>query len=301
MRKGGKTGGSGNKNWFVDVKRHGRRNRLGKLEMGKSVVGNRNVTGKRVTGGGSHRKGGKKGGGYGSTGGGGRITVSGVYYMTTTIASQSPSSIFLDPAIIPRLTMIGAGYQNFRFTFLKIKLLPINVTTASTDYWVMGYSSDVSSNISSIVSVQQVSECTPSALQSVSVLTTETVANGIGPNTLWLGKKILLDSGSLKWWKVVGDTGTNAWENFQGQLLIYNAFTSATTYKFWVSYSCQFTSPINSVITQCPFPPSLAEMNQARLTLLARRVAAQQDIPLDEAVLEVQLQDRAKEKAKIEG
>jgi len=173
----------------------------------------------------------------------------------SSVASNSPSSIFIDPQMFQRCLAISAQYQLFRFTHLSIWLQPaIDLSTGVTqDYYCVGFTNDVSASIASITSVNLVKMCTPSATQSFiggagSINTT--LDNPI--SWIHLSPKILIGDAALKWFKVVGDSGTNNWENYQGMLLLYNNQAATTSYVLQCTWRCEFAGPIPSVLTLFP-------------------------------------------------
>jgi len=174
----------------------------------------------------------------------------GSYLLTTSIASVSASALLISPSLIPRLTSIGSVYQNYRFTKLDIHMLPVCAPfTNGNGEWVLGYSSDVSST-NSITTTPEVSECYPSGVQSLSGSATSNTPAYFATANVKLTSRHLCGDGSLKWWKVVGDSDTNAWENFQGQLVIYNQTAATVAFKMLVHYVCEFSSPISSLLTR---------------------------------------------------
>jgi hypothetical protein len=180
-------------------------------------------------------------------------TINGNYLLTTSIGASQASALLINPSIFPRSTAISAVYQNYRYVHIAIHMLPMNVTSAGNFEWVLGYSSDVSSSIATITSQSAVSECTPSGIQYNSGTNNLNYGAGYPNSMVVLSRSTLCGDGSLKWWKCVGDSDTNAWENFQGQLLIYNAIASTQVYRMWVKYVIEFSSPITSLLTRVPF------------------------------------------------
>lgn len=174
--------------------------------------------------------------------------VKGRYLLQMTVSTVSAGSLVIDPAMFPRTNTISSVYENYRFTSIRLRLLPQVVTalTGTQDQWVLGFNSDVSATLS-ITNTQQVSECVPSAVQGVSVTN---CAAWYPTSEMMLGPKQLIRDTALKWFKVVGDSDTNAWENFQGELLVYNPFAATVTFQMWAEYECEFSSPISSVITR---------------------------------------------------
>jgi len=174
-------------------------------------------------------------------------TISGSYLLKQTVAATSASSILLSPSIFPRASAVSATFENYRFLHISIFLLPLTSSSDTESYWILGFNSDVSQTIG-LTSDQQLSECTPSACQGNAIATTNT-ASTFPTAHLNLGRKELLANTSLKWFKVVGDTGTNAWENFQGELLFYNPSSGSTTFNMFVRYRIEFASPVSTLIT----------------------------------------------------
>jgi len=186
------------------------------------------------------------------------VTVRGSYLLSETVATVSSASILLNPSIFPRANSISSTFENYRYTEIMIEMLPLDAASAGPggSYWVLGFSSDVNAVISSISSTSQVSECTPSGLQGCSMsLTTNTCAN-YPSSKVRLSRKVLTGDGSLKWWKVVGDSGTNNWETIQAMLLFYNQFAASVTFNMWIHYTIEFTQPINSSLTRMLSIPS---------------------------------------------
>jgi hypothetical protein len=174
-----------------------------------------------------------------------------VYLLQQAVAANSPASLLFNPSVVPTLTQISAVYQNFRYLRLHIYILPIatNVATAEDYSHSIGFSSDVSAGIAGITSQTQVTQCMPSGTQ----VTTGAAATAPGvtlPSAhIKLGRSHLLSNVSLKWFKCTGDADTNAWENFQFQLIFYNSSGSQTTYQLLLSGLCEFASPIPSQLT----------------------------------------------------
>jgi len=174
-----------------------------------------------------------------------------VYLLQQAVAATSPAALLFNPSVVPTLTQIAAVYQNFRYMRLHIYILPIAAAVATTEDYShsIGFSSDVSAGIAGITSQVQVSQCMPSGTQ----VTTGNATNAPGvtlPSAhIKLGRSHLLSNVSLKWFKCTGDADTNAWENFQFQLIFYNPAGSTTTYQLLLSGLCEFASPIPSQLT----------------------------------------------------
>jgi len=174
-----------------------------------------------------------------------------VYLLQQAVAANSPASLLFNPSVVPTLTQIAAVYQNFRYLRVHIYILPIatNVATAEDYSHSIGFSSDVSAGIAGITTQTQVSQCMPSGTQ----VTTGAAATAPGvtlPSAhIKLSRSHLLSNVSLKWFKCTGDADTNAWENFQFQLIFYNSSGSQTTYQLLLSGLCEFASPIPSQLT----------------------------------------------------
>jgi len=177
------------------------------------------------------------------------VTVRGMYYLTETVAATSPASILINPSIFPRTNTFSSVFQSYRFKWIKITMLPLSQASAVDNIWVLGFSSDVSQSISSVTSQAQISECTPSGIQSNSTVSTTNTASFYPTAIVRLSSRDLVGNASLKWFKCVGDTGTNNWENYQGQLLFYNPSAGSATFEMRVEYECEFTSPISSILT----------------------------------------------------
>jgi hypothetical protein len=175
--------------------------------------------------------------------------LSGQYLLTQSIGSGAPSSLLVNPSVFPRANTVSAVYQNYRFKRVRIHMLPINVTSAGNFEWVLGFCSDVSATVSSLTGNSSVSECTPSAIQYNSGTNNLNYGSGYGEHILNLGPKQLIRDGSLKWWKCVGDSDTNNWENYQFMLVFYNNIAATQVYRMWVHYTVEFSSPISSLLT----------------------------------------------------
>lgn len=191
------------------------------------------------------------------------VTVPFAFLYSTTIASTSSASLLMNPSVVPILTSVGSTYQNFRFIDLHVYLHTCNINQSTNDnVWAVGYSSDVSAGIGGIVSTSQVVQCMPSATQLYSGVSGQ--PSGFSdPNAhLQLGRKLLLSNTSLKWYKCVGDSDTNAWENFQFQLIFFNATGANNTYTLTMTGKCEFSSPIPSVLTLGVFPKSVLRQVQ---------------------------------------
>lgn len=197
---------------------------------------------------------GKRGGGGNS---GQIVTVPFADLYNTTVASTSSSSLLMNPSVIPILTSVGSTYQNFRFTEFHCYLHSCNVAQSTNEnIWALGYSADVSAGIAGIVSTSQVVQCMPSATQLYSGVNGQT-SGFSDPNAhMKLGRKLLLSNTSLKWYKCVGDSDTNAWENFQFQLIFFNATGANNAYYITMTGKCEFSSPIPSVLTLGVYPKS---------------------------------------------
>jgi len=129
-------------------------------------------------------------------------------------------------------------------------MLPVSkVPTAGENFWVLGYTSDVAASTASIVSQASISECYPCGVQSLSGAATVNTAAYYPCSSVNLTGRDLIRDGSLKWWKVVGDSGTNNWENYQGMLLVYNPDSTSTTYNMVLHYTIEFGSPIPTILT----------------------------------------------------
>jgi len=176
-------------------------------------------------------------------------TVPFAYLYSTSIGSTSPSSTLFNPTVIPTLTQIAACYQNFRFINFNAYLIPGNYAVGSGDVWAVGFSTDVSAGIASITSTSQVSQCMPSAIQNATGSTGNAVGVTLPTAHLRLGPPHLLGNTSLKWFKCIGDADTNAWENFQFQLIFYNSYSSTVTFSLMLTGKCQFSSPIPTQLT----------------------------------------------------
>jgi len=183
------------------------------------------------------------------TGSAGIVPVTFADLLVTTIGANSPASVLFNPTVVPTLTSIASVYQNFRYTHVKCYLLPQVNSTGTNAIWSVGFSSDVSAGIASITSNSQVIQCLPSATQS-STGSTSTPAGVTLPSAhLKLSSRHLLRNTSLKWFKCIGDADTNAWENFQFQLIFYNSGSSTESYEVLISGVCEFSSPIPSQLT----------------------------------------------------
>jgi hypothetical protein len=176
----------------------------------------------------------------------------GTYLYSLTIGSSVPASLLIAPSIFPRTNSVSAVFQNFRFLSIRVTMLPINVTSAGNFEWVLGFSSDVSATLTSLTSPANVSECTPSGIQYNSGTNNLNYGAGYTHHVVNLTRRHLCGDGALKWWKCVGDSGTNSWENFQGQLIVYNNIAASQTYRMWINYVCEFGSPISSLLTLTP-------------------------------------------------
>jgi len=195
------------------------------------------------------------------------------YLYSTTIGATSPAALLMNPSVIPTLTAIAANYQNFRFTKIHIYLHPNQNTNVATDnIWFLGFSSDVAAGIAAITATSQVSQCMPSASQ-VYTGTATTVSGFSSPEArMQLSSKHLLSNTSLKWFKCVGDADTNAWENFQCQLIFYNATGASQTYDLTMTGVCEFSSPIPSQLTLLSDGTSPGVHNTLRIVQECRHV-----------------------------
>jgi hypothetical protein len=110
----------------------------------------------------------------------------------------------------------------------------------------------VSATLTSLTGPAAVSECTPSGIQYNSGTNNLNYGAGYNHHVVSLSRRYLCGDGALKWWKCVGDSGTNSWENFQGQLIVYNNIAASQTYRMWINYVCEFGSPISSLLTLTP-------------------------------------------------
>jgi len=157
----------------------------------------------------------------------------------------------LSPALFPRANTISSTFESYRFTHVTLRMLPLDVASGGQggSFWVMGFCDDVSAT-NAIASVQELSECTPSGCQGVSMSLTTNTSAYYPTSTIVLNSKTLISNGSLKWWKVTGDSGTNSWENFQAMLLFYNQFAATVIFEMWVHYTVEFISPINQLLTK---------------------------------------------------
>lgn len=201
--------------------------------------GDKNLSGRRMGKRGSKRKGGAK-----------IVSVEFTYLYNNVVGGSSPASLLVNPSVVPTLTSIAATYQNFRFTKFNVYLYPVDTaTTATNGTYYVGFSSDVSAGIASITATSQVSQCMPSASQFYSDVA------GAPPGTqsqhcnIRLNRSHLIDNASLKWFKCTGDADTNSWENFQFQLIFYNATAGNVDYFLEFRGICEFSSPIPSQLT----------------------------------------------------
>jgi len=172
------------------------------------------------------------------------------YLYDTTIAATSPASLLMNPSVIPTLTSIASNYQNFRFTELHLYLHPCQTTSIATEnIWFVGFSSDVAAGIASITATSQISQCMPSGSQVYSGTATQDSGFSSPQARIHLSARHLLTNTSLRWYKCIGDADTNAWENFQCQILFYNATGVSQQYYLTMTGKCEFSSPIPSQLT----------------------------------------------------
>jgi len=176
-------------------------------------------------------------------------TVTGSYLLATSIGSTSPASVLLNPSVFPRATAVAAAYENYRYTHFMIHMLPLNIVGGVNGAWVLGFSSDVAATLSSLASEAEVSECTPSGIQSISGSASVSTSADLRTGHFSIGKHSLITDTSLKWWKCTGDGGTNNWENYQAMLIFYNPFASTQIYTIFVHYRIEFASPISTLLT----------------------------------------------------
>jgi len=184
--------------------------------------------------------------------------ISGSYVYTTSVGATSPASTLVDPGIIPRLAQDAATFENFRFTKFNIYMFPLIAPVAGPGQpllWGLGTSTDVSATVSSIVTISELSENTPSGFQCVygSGITSTGLGLSLPTAHVKLGRRFLIGDASLKWWKCTGDSGSNSWENFQFMLIFYNPYTSPASYYLKIDYTCEFSSPISTLLTMSKY------------------------------------------------
>jgi hypothetical protein len=128
-------------------------------------------------------------------------------------------------------------------------MMPLNISGGVNNLWVLGFSSDVSSSLAGITTAAEVSECTPSGVQSCSGSATVATSPDLRTGHFSISSRDLITDTSLKWFKCTGDTGTNAWENFQAMLIYYNPFGSTQIFTVFIKYTIEFCSPISTLLT----------------------------------------------------
>jgi hypothetical protein len=179
---------------------------------------------------------------------------------SSTALAVAPQSFSTD---IPRFAELMEAYQLFRFTSMKLKILPQDFGAAFTgDYWTLAYSQGEPTATSTLAPATiAVFPC------SVTMSNTMTV-----PQTLNVNRPQLITDGPNKWYRTQPNASVESWEEQQGELIWAVSGLVSTTQQLIVQlqYSIELTAPIAP--TMIPKPP----LSSACLDFICTEVSKRQ-------------------------
>ncbi len=158
---------------------------------------------------------------------------------STSLAAPTIVTVNLSPAFESRLSAIAEVFQFYRFSQLKVSLLPnINEVTADDTAVSAGY-------------IPRVPNAAPTTHNQILGLPGSTY-KGLGqtmPASFRLGKNVLIADAPLKWFQSVAGTEDTQWE-IQGVLYLGGTGTNnPTTFTYMIEGVCEFKGRSNASLT----------------------------------------------------
>jgi len=155
----------------------------------------------------------------------------------TTSSSTNILSAALDPNAgifgSTRVAAVAALFNMYRFTKLKIGMLPFTFTSLD-ECIALGYLPGV------------ITTAAPTTANAVYNLPCSCAlsASDLNPTGIDVPKRLLVGQGPLKWWKC--SNSTDSFEENQGQIYAIGTVSSSASYFFTLEGICEFSGPVIS-------------------------------------------------------
>lgn len=204
-----------------------------------------------------------------------------VFWQVT--ATNTAAALPLHPSSVPRLTDLANAFQLYRFTSLKIEVLPTfraATSIGAAEMYYVGYYNDVVDSLPN--STQAGSELAYSIVRPMGHVFD--IANSSAIQALSVAsvfkvpRSFLLKDTALKWFKA--NLGTpDSWDELQGNI-VYRAENSVQV-GMMIWYTVEFAGPLPFNSTPQAFSERLQqiERNRALLDLYKRYMAGQLKLP----------------------
>ncbi len=171
----------------------------------------------------------------------------------------SPSA--LSTAGMTRLGEMMEGFQLFRFTELKMEILPQGVLQSDVDFYTLAYSPgipDISGASATTNNVSQLAD-------SINYTSSMTI-----PRVLTVPRSSLIADTPNKWYRTQPAAAIETWEEQQGQLTFCIDTQASSTLNFFIRcrYVIQFTSAIAPGNIPLTFPP----VSDALVSFIQKRI-----------------------------
>lgn len=185
-------------------------------------------------------------------------------------AGTTAGTLSLHPSNIPRLVDLANAFQSYRFTKLKVEVLPSfrsqTSIPGSPQMYYVGYYNDTVDTLPN--TTQAGSELAYSVVRPMGYLIDATNSSAISvlsvPSVFKVPRKFLLKDTSLKWFKA--NLGTpDSWDELQGNL-VYRAENSIEIH-LMIWYTCEFVGPLPFVSTPEGFAERLEQSRRHRMLL----------------------------------
>lgn len=177
--------------------------------------------------------------------------VSGKVFIQTS-ATTSAAAVALHPSVIARLVDLANAFQLYRFTSLKVEVLPswrgTSVIPGTGELYGVGYYNDTVDTLPN--TTQAISELAYSVVRPMGYVFDTANSSAISvmsvPSAFKVPRKFLIGDSPLKWFKA--NLGTpDSWDELQGNV-IYRGESSIQVFMMW-TYTCEFAGPLPFVST----------------------------------------------------
>ncbi len=191
-------------------------------------------------------------------------------------ATTTAASVALHPGNVPRLTDIANAYMLYRFTELRVDVLPSYRATTSVpgspEMYYVSYFNQVVDVLPD--TTRAGSECAYSVVRPMGYVFDTANSSAISvwstPATFDVPRSFLLGDTALKWYKAnVG--APDPWDEIQG-FIAYRAESSVQLH-LMLYYTCEFAGPLPGISTPSDLEERLAVRNRTKylLELLEKR------------------------------
>lgn len=166
--------------------------------------------------------------------------------------STTQAVVSLHPSVIARLVDLANAFQLYRFTSLKVEVLPSWRSTtsfpAAVEMYGVGYYNDTVDTLPN--STQAISELAYSVVRPFGyvfdVANSSAISTMSVPSGFKVPRKFLVGDSPLRWFKA--NLGTpDSWDELQGNV-VYRAENQIQILMMW-TYTCEFAGPLPFVST----------------------------------------------------